>query len=82
VELAFVSVDAAGSSEGCSSVGAGVRNGFIELRRLDALGCAGTARNSARLNFGFMENMVILGAFHRRSGANANDIDGDVGPAL
>jgi hypothetical protein len=28
-------------------------------RLLDALTGAGTARNSARLNFGLMENMVI-----------------------
>jgi hypothetical protein len=36
------------------------------LRDLAAPTGAGTARNSARSNFGLMENMVIKDAFHGR----------------
>jgi hypothetical protein len=62
---------AAGSSSVAASGGAGDRKGFIVFRRLEVPGLAGSARKAARSNFGFIENMVMNGAFHRRPVVNA-----------
>lgn len=66
------SVDAGSSGDDgldvSSDVSAGLSNILrrLALRDLAAPTGAGTARNSARSNFGLMENMVIKDAFHGR----------------